>query len=166
MDIFKGLLQTVVGIQTQLLIFGNDLFRVRMEIDDVVVQLRHRHQLLTDEFGPYFTLYIFVLVNTVSDGIRPRRSRIGDNDIMLIRYTHTGDLEDGCVCLRSVAVKLIIRSVIFNPRRTTVRALVAGNLIRHTMQIVGGRQLGVLHIRYGVVRPAVTTARTRRFEQT
>ena len=82
---------------------------------------------------------MFVIVNTKRDSVVPLRSRIRDNDIMLIRHTYSGYLEDGCVCLRCVAVKLVIGSIIFNPRRIVVGALGACDDTLHTMQIVGGR---------------------------
>ena len=105
-------------------------------------------------------------MNTEDNFVGPRRSRIGYHNIMLIRHADTGYLELSCVRFKSVAVKLIIGSIIFNPRRTTVRALVAFDIAINTMQIVGGRQFGVLDIRHGIVRPTVSTARCRRHEQT
>ena len=51
--IIKGLLQTVVSIETQLLIFGNNLVEIRVEVDGIIVQLRHRHKMFTDKFRPH-----------------------------------------------------------------------------------------------------------------
>ena len=51
--IIKGLFQTVVSIETQLLIFGNNLVEIRVEVDGIVVQLRHRHKMFTDKFRPH-----------------------------------------------------------------------------------------------------------------
>ena len=96
-----------------------------MEIDGVVIQLHHCHELFADEFGPYSFFRLLALVNTEDYFVSPLFRCVGYDDIMLIRHANTGDLEDGCVFFRSVAVKLVIGSIIFNPRRTAVGALVA-----------------------------------------
>ena len=161
-DILKTLLQTVVRVEAHLLIFGNDLIRIRVEIDGVVIQFHHRHQLFANEFGPYRLLYIFVMVNTENDLIGPRRSGIRDHDIMLIRHANTGNLENGGISLGCFSIKLIISRVIFHVGHIAVGALNTLNVTSSiSMQIMGGEYFGVLHIRYGIIRPPVATIGSR-----
>ena len=135
-----------------------------MEIDNLVVNLRDSLQLLAYQFRLHFADCLLVMVVGEYDLVRPFVGGVGYNYIVFIRHAYTGDLEDGCIRLICYSVKLVGGCVVCNPRSTAVAAHTTGHDTIHTMQIVGGGQFGVLHIRYGVIRPAVATCCAGRFE--
>ena len=135
-----------------------------MEIDSLVVNHCDCLQLLAYQFRLHFADCLLVMVVGKYDLVRPFVGGVGYNYIVLIRHAYTGDLEDGCVLFICHTVKLVGGSVVRNPRSTLVAALIARNDASYTVQIVGGGQFGVLHIRYGVIRPAVATCCAGRFE--
>ena len=99
-----------------------------MEIDNLVVNLRDSLQLLAYQFRLHFADCLLVMVVGKYDLVRPFVGGVGYNYIVLIRHAYTRNLEDGCIRLVCHSVKLVVGSVVRNPRSALVAALTTFNV--------------------------------------
>ena len=116
-DQVKELCHTEVRRKIEVIRVFDDFLAVRVEIDGIAIYYHYGYQLLTDQGRPYLLADLFTSMVIKGDGVAPSIRRIRQDDIVLIRNNHSGDLEIRSVCFEFRTVELIRHRIVLHERR-------------------------------------------------
>ena len=133
---FKELRYTELRRQIQVVRVRDMLLAVRVEINRIAIYYHYRHQLLTDQCRPYIFRRPSRLMVIEGNRVLPRICRIRQQDIVLVRYRYSRQLEIRGSRRIGLSVKLIIYRVVYHIRLVAVTTYFQNQRIGFILLIV------------------------------